>query len=147
MSKLSEQLKELREEGGYNQSTLAKAMNTPRAKISLYENGKSVPDFKYLVTFIEFFNCSADFLIGLTDYPNREIVYKSVQPFNIRLRELLNQKGKSQKSLHETKHFSWNTIHDWLTAASLPSIESLKKLADFLDCSVDYILGRTDYEN
>lgn len=147
MSKISEQLIELMNEDGYNQTTLANAMNTPRAKISLYKSGKSVPDFKYLVAFIEFFNCSADFLIGLTDYPKREIVYKPVQPFNVRLREILKLKGKSQKSLHEIKNISWNTIHGWLTATSLPSIENLKKLADFLECSVDFILGRTDYEN
>ncbi len=145
MSNISEQLIELMNEDGYTQSSLADAMQTPRAKISLYKTGKSVPDFKNLVTFIEFFNCSADFLIGLTDYPKRDIVYKPVQPFNIRLREILKLKGKSQKSLHETKHISWNTIHGWLTAISLPSIENLKKLANFFECSVDFILGRTDY--
>ncbi len=79
MSNLSEQLTELMNEDGYTQSSLAKAMKTPRAKISLYKSGKSVLNFKYLIAFIEFFNCSADFLIGLTDYPNRNIVYKPIQ--------------------------------------------------------------------
>ena len=145
MSNLSEQLIELMNEDGFNQTTLAAAMKTPRAKISLYKSGKSIPNFSYLVAFIEFFNCSADFLIGLNDYPKRDIVYKPVQSFNIRLREILKQKGKTQKSLVESKHISWNTLHGWLTGKSLPSIENLKKLADFLECSVDYILGRTDY--
>lgn len=130
---------------GYTQTSLANAINTPRAKISLYKTGKSVPDFKYLIAFVEFFNCSADYLIGLTDYPKRDVKYKPVKPFGIRLREILNQKGKTQKSLIETKHISWNTLHNWLIAKSLPSIENLKKLADFLECSVDFILGRTDY--
>ncbi len=142
MSNLSEQLIELMNEDGYTQSTLAQAMNTPRAKISLYISGKSVPNFKYLIALIEFFNCSADFLIGLTEYPNRDVKYNPVQPFNIRLREILEVKGKSQKSLVDSKHISWNTLHGWLTANSLPSIENLKKLASFLDCSVDYILDR-----
>lgn len=145
MSNLSEQLTELMNEDGFNQITLAKAMKTPRAKISLYKSGKSVPNFKYLVAFINFFNCSADFLIGLTDEPKRDITYKPVQPFNIRLRKILKEKGKLQKTLIESKHISWNTLHGWLTGKSLPSIENLKKLADFLDCSVDFILGRTDY--
>lgn len=145
MSNLSEQLTELMNEDGYTQSTLAEAMKTPRAKISLYLSGKSIPNFKYLVAFIEFFNCSADFLVGLSDYPKRDISYKPLQPFNIRLRQILKQKGKSQKSLIENTHISWNTLHGWLTAKSLPSIENLKKLAEFLDYSVDFILGRTDY--
>lgn len=141
---MSEQLTELMNEDGYTQSTLAVAMNTARAKISLYQTGKSFPNFKYLVAFINFFNCSADFLIGLTDYPNRDIKYKPVQPFNIRLRKLFKDKDKTQKSLIESKHISWNTLHGWLTGKSSPSIENLKKLAKFFDCSVDFILGRID---
>ena len=145
MSNLSEQLTELMNEDGYTQSTLAETLKTPRAKISLYLSGKSVPNFEYLVSFITFFNCSADFLIGLNDYPKRDIKYKPVQPFNIRLREVLKLKGKSQKSLIDNTHISWNTLHGWLTAKSSPSIENLKKLAKFFDCSIDFILGRTDY--
>lgn len=142
MSKLSEQLTELINEDGYTQSSLAKAMGTPRAKISLYMSGKSVPDFKYLVALIEFFNCSADFLIGLKEEPKRENAYKPVPSFKLHLRNLFEQKSKSQYSFIKEKEISWNTLHGWLTGKSLPSIENLKKLASFFDCSVDYILGR-----
>ena len=118
MSNLSEQLTELMNEDGYNQTTLAKALKTPRAKISLYLTGKSVPNFKYFVTLIEFFNCSADFLAGLNDYPTRDATFKPVQPFNIRLREILKLKEKTQKSLIESQHISWNTLHGWLSGKS-----------------------------
>lgn len=142
MSKLSEQLIELMNEDGYTQTSLAKAMNTPRAKISLYKSGKSVPDFKYLIAIVEFFNCSADFLIGLKEEPKRENIYNPVPPFKLHLRKLFEQKGKSQYSFIKEKEVSWNTLHGWLTGKSLPSIENLKKLANFFGCSVDYILGR-----
>lgn len=142
MFKLSEQLTELMNEDGFSQSSLAKEMKTPRAKISLYMSGKSVPDFKYLVSLIEFFNCSADFLIGLAEEPKRETVYKAVQPFNQHLRKIFSQTGKSQYSLIKNTGISWNTLHGWLTGKSLPSIENLKKLAKFFNCSVDFILGR-----
>lgn len=142
MFKLSEQLAELMNEDGYTQTSLAKAMNTPRAKISLYMSGKSVPDFKYLVALIEFFNCSADFLTGLSDDPERESVYNPLPPFNGHLRELFTRTAKSQYSLVKDTGISWNTLHGWLTGKSLPSIENLKKLAKFFNCSVDYVLGR-----
>lgn len=144
MSTFSEQLTELMKEDGFTQTTLAQAMKTSRAKISLYVNGKSVPNFEYLVSFINFFNCSADFLIGLNDYPKRDVKYKPVQLFGIRLRELFKLKRKTQKSLVESKHISWNTLHGWLICKSLPSIENLKKLSEFFDNSIDFILGRTD---
>ena len=64
MSKLSEQLFELMTEDGFTQISLAAAMNTPRTKLSMYLNDKSLPEYKYLVAIVEFFHCSADFLIG-----------------------------------------------------------------------------------
>lgn len=32
----------------------------------------------------------------------------------------------------------------WKVTGALPSGENLVKIADYLDCSVDYLLGRTD---
>ena len=32
----------------------------------------------------------------------------------------------------------------WKVTGALPSCENLVKIADYLDCSVDYLLGRTD---
>ena len=35
-------------------------------------------------------------------------------------------------------------LRDWKKGRCLPSAEKLELLADYLDCSVDYLLGRTD---
>ena len=35
-------------------------------------------------------------------------------------------------------------ITKWKTTNSLPNGETLIKIADYFDCSVDYLLGRTD---
>ena len=39
---------------------------------------------------------------------------------------------------------SSGTLTKWKTQNVLPNGETLKKLADYLNCSVDYLLGRTD---
>ena len=39
---------------------------------------------------------------------------------------------------------SSGAVTKWKTLGTLPSGETLIKLADYLDCSVDYLLGRTD---
>ena len=31
-----------------------------------------------------------------------------------------------------------------LKRGQVPSIESVEKIADYLDCSIDYLIGRTD---
>lgn len=35
-------------------------------------------------------------------------------------------------------------ITKWKTDGTLPSGENLIKIANYLDCSIDYLLGRTD---
>ena len=39
---------------------------------------------------------------------------------------------------------STGNLSDWKKGRCLPSAEKLELLADYLDCSVDYLLGRTD---
>lgn len=39
---------------------------------------------------------------------------------------------------------SKNTLSSMQSGGHLPRAETLIKIADYLDCSVDYLLGRTD---
>lgn len=39
---------------------------------------------------------------------------------------------------------SKNTLSSMQSGGYLPRVENLAKIADYLDCSVDYLLGRTD---
>lgn len=56
---------------------------------------------------------------------------------------LLEKRGASKK-LSEATGISTGNISDWRTGKSKPGAEALIKIADYLDCSVDYLLGRTD---
>lgn len=42
---------------------------------------------------------------------------------------------------------SKNTLSSMQSGGYLPRTETLAKIADYLDCSVDYLLGRTDNPN
>lgn len=142
MPKLSEQLAELMAEDNLNQSALSKAMNTSGSKISLYLSDKCVPNFKDFVALLEFFNCSADFLVGLAEYPKRDTVYKPVQSFGKRLQDLLKIKETSQYEFIKQTKISWSIFYNWLIEKSLPSIDNLLKVARYFDCTLDYLLGR-----
>ncbi len=142
MSKLSEQLIELMNEDGLTQKTLAEKLNTSHSKISLYINDKSFPAFDVFVMLIEYFNCSADYLIGNKDYPEREKIYQPIQPFGQRLKQILTERKISQYRFQKSTNISWSVLHSWFREKSLPSIDNLKKVAEELECSVDYILGR-----
>lgn len=60
----------------------------------------------------------------------------------MRLRELRESKGIFQKHIAEAIYTSKNTISNWEKGVSEPNIEFLIKLADFFQCTVDYLIGR-----
>lgn len=48
------------------------------------------------------------------------------------------------KKLSEDTGISTGNISDWKNGRSMPSASKLDILADYLDCSVDYLLGRDE---
>ena len=56
---------------------------------------------------------------------------------------LIEERGTSAK-LSAATGISLGNIGDWKRGKSKPGAEALIKIADYLDCSVDYLLGRTD---
>lgn len=48
------------------------------------------------------------------------------------------------KELTAATGISPGNISDWKKGRSKPSIDTIIKIADYLNCSVDYLLGRTD---
>ena len=53
--------------------------------------------------------------------------------------------GITIKQLLEDINLGFNTMSNMKT--SMPKADNLAKIADYLDCSVDYLLGRTDNPN
>lgn len=56
----------------------------------------------------------------------------------------ISERGLNAKKLSEATGISTGNISDWKSGRSMPSAIKLDTLADYLDCSVDYLLGRTD---
>ena len=61
----------------------------------------------------------------------------------IRVKELAKSNKIVIKEMLESCELGSNTMSAMYHGKSLSS-ESLAKIADYLDCSVDYLLGRTD---
>lgn len=142
LSKVSESLKELMNERGLTQTVLAEAMGTCSSKMSSYITGKRAPNYNTLISLMEYFNCSADFLLGLKEYPCEDVQYKPVLPFSVRLRAVLTETGKTQYSFIKETRISWGVFYNWFTGKTLPAVDNLVKVANYFSCSVDYLLGR-----
>ena len=65
----SQRLKELRTSFGLSQRELAQAIKLSPGMISMYEAGKKTPTIDVLSRLVDFFDVSADYLLGLTDDP------------------------------------------------------------------------------
>ena len=60
-----------------------------------------------------------------------------------RIRERVSSQGKRIKVMLTELHLGINTISEFAKGKQISCI-SLARIADYLDCSVDYLLGRTD---
>ena len=62
----------------------------------------------------------------------------------IRIRQLRKEKGLKQSDLAVEFDISQQTISSYEKGVREPDIATLKKLADFFDVSLDFLLGETD---
>ncbi len=143
MSKFAENLFSLMQERNLNPPALAKLLDTDRTNITRYLRGERLPIYNGFVKMVEFFNVSADLLLGRTDYCEKED-FRPVQPFGTTLRRILEETKTTQYRVIKDLHISQASMYFWLLNERLPTVENLVKLADYLDVSVDYSLGRIE---
>lgn len=60
----------------------------------------------------------------------------------IKLSELRNEKGLTQREIAKIFSISQGTYNNWENGKTQPSIEQLVAIADFFGVSIDYLVGR-----
>lgn len=68
---LSERLVEVRKINGYTRRRLAEELNRPYRTITNYETGEHEPGHKYLIEIAKKFGVTTDYLLGLSDDPQK----------------------------------------------------------------------------
>ena len=58
-----------------------------------------------------------------------------------KLKKLRTEKGLTQKDLSDQLHVTFQTISKWESDTNEPDIATLKELAKFYGCSVDYLIN------
>lgn len=66
--------------------------------------------------------------------------------FKMRLKYLRTIRGVTQKELAEHLSYQASSVSNYENAGNLPSIPDLIKIGEYLDVSIDYLLGITDYD-
>lgn len=70
----------------------------------------------------------------------------NAQTLSTRIRKMVKEKGFVQKEMLHACELNENSLNQMSDKKGLSSF-SLAKIADYLECSVDYLLGRTDNPN
>ena len=141
MSNLSESLKDLMEEAEINAPALAKATGIDSSTILTFLRGDGLPYVDTLITLADYFKCSTDYLLGLTDKLSEE-EFRQRPPFKEQLTFLLKHFNVTKYRMEKDTGLAEKTVNRWHNGKTQPTVDSLIRLAKYFDCSVDFILGR-----
>ena len=81
-------IKILREEYGYTQQELAEKLDGAKSTIAMYENETRRPSLEVLINLSKIFNCSIDYLMGLTS--NTETIEISINKKQSKIEQILD---------------------------------------------------------
>jgi len=140
LSEFGERLTELMFYADINSEQLGLAVGISGESIRRYSKGQSGMNLDKLNIIADYFKCSIDFLLGRTD-EQLDFMLHPALPFKERIREVLKENGHSRYSLDKQTRFKDSFFSKWDKGAA-PNIFTLIELADFLNCSVDYLVGR-----
>ncbi len=106
MDMIGKIIKDLRKEIGCTQNKLANILGVTQDSISLWENGKRIPDTQYVIAMAKFFDVTADYLLGLNDEYQSLQIHKvnstlDLTPDENRLLENYRAMSEKQKALLE----------------------------------------------
>jgi len=138
-----ERLDELMSENNMTVTELAKALGMHMTTVYKYLQKSHTPRLETLIKIADYFHCSISYLVGLRE-TDSTTEFKPCPPFPERFEMLIKQSGKTTYRLCRDKDIASSLIFYWRHGLKLPTIYHLIKIADFLGCSVDYVLGRED---
>ncbi len=119
---------------------LAQAIGIDRSVIYRYLRKQCLPSLSNVAAVADYFGCSVDFLLGLTD--NGDKVYSASGNFAQRFRQLLENKNLTRYAFCKSNSFAEQSVDDWYHGKRMPNVQNAILIAKFFDCSLDFLLGR-----
>lgn len=143
-SNFAERLSELMDEANLNALQLTTIIGCGNSAINRYKRGE-LPSLNMLVRFADYFQCTTDFLLGLTDESTAK-TFLPIPPFSERLPFLLEHFEISAYKLQKITGIGETTMRDWKKDITSPAVDSIIRIAEKLECSVEFVIGRTNWE-
>ena len=135
-----ERLTELMIEKGVNTVSLAAAIGVSDETVRRWKNGERDILLSQLVKLADYFQCSLDFLTGRSDSV-LDYQVSEMPPFYDSLRAVMKEKEVPRDRLGKDVPIYDGYFTNWKRGKS-PNIVTLILLEDYLDVTIDYLVGR-----
>ncbi len=140
ISNFGETLKELMIVREKSPAQLAAAFSVNIDTIYSWKNNEYTPSLSKLIVVADYFKVRLDFLAGRSDL-EQPCANRECPPFAKRLREVMKEKGMTTYYFRKNTRYGSSFFVKWENGAD-PLLPTLMDLADILDCSIDYLVGR-----
>ncbi|MBQ8394223.1 MAG: transcriptional regulator [Clostridia bacterium] len=129
---------------GYDIKALAKALEvSPSTIYNLKKCRYKQPATDVFFKIVELFQVSADYMLGFVEFPPDGVVYHvPLRTYGAKIRTLLKERNLKQKDIIEDMKISSNLLYKWLSTDTLPTVETLIRLSDYFDMSIDAFTER-----
>ncbi len=143
LSLFAERLIELKEEYELSNLQLERICGCKNQSISTWLTRNVYPKLVNLLRMSDYFQCSIDYLLGLTDDRSIERT-RAHSNFITRANELAAKNNVSKYRIAKECGFDKGNFTKWASRGMLPQTESLIAIANYFDCTVEYLLGLSD---
>ncbi|MFE4571345.1 helix-turn-helix domain-containing protein [Paenibacillus chitinolyticus] len=150
---LSFRIKKARNEKGLNQSQLAELLGKTRTAIVNWETGYALPKEETIDEIARILSVTKEWLLDKSNDEFEEMELKSAEILNdinqgfataigARLRYYRKRKGLTLDEVAEKLNCSRGAVQGYEARGREPNFDTLNRLADLYDMSIDHLLGR-----
>lgn len=142
-------LRNIREDNDLSQITMARILNIPRSTYSLWELGINIIPLDYLYKFANYFNCSIDYIIGIS---NNKVNNYKMQKLNLKqlgknIRKYRKQNNISQENLAKLLGVTQPCIARYEKGIIEISTYNLYKISRYLNIPIDKLINEQETVN
>lgn len=138
-------LKDLREDADLSQAKMAEILGVKRSAYSLWELGINIIPLKYLSLYADFFNCSIDYVLGLTNDKGSKTLLKGLDLYSLgeNLKFIREQHNLSQENIGAILGVTQACIARYEKGLIYISTSNLYKFSKEFNISMNWICGKT----
>ena len=139
-------LKELREYNNLSQYDIANLLGIKRSSYNQFEQQYDIIPIKRLNEVANIFNCSIDYILGLTDNKNYNIINKGInlEMSKNRLKTFRKERKITQNKLAQVLKTTPSVVSGFVRGTNIIATPFLYELCKKYHVSADYLLGKTN---